>query len=145
MHTHAKIVCIAAVLLTYGAFSVKSAGAPDPKGAQGHSSGLRAKITLPDGTVRVATLEGLGCTSSICSRVAIKGNVNGDSPARFWLDGIAAIKEIANNRALLVMKNGEEHRMSLITDFRVLYLRSSRTEKLDLTGIKSLEFVSSTK
>ncbi|HEY7333620.1 MAG TPA: hypothetical protein VH639_01960 [Bryobacteraceae bacterium] len=144
MLIHAKVVCITAVLLTYGAFSMKSAGASDPGGAQGHSSGLRAKITLPDGTVRMATLEGLGCTSSICSRVAIKGNVNGDSPARFWLDGIAAIKEIANDRALLVMKNGAEHRIALIKDFRVLYLESGRATKLDLTGIKSLEFVSST-
>jgi hypothetical protein len=91
----------------------------------------------------MAKLEGLGCTSSICSRVAIKGEVNSGSRARFWLDGIATIKDIRQDDALLVMKNGTEQRMKLITDFRVLYLgsRSGGPERLDLTRIKSLEFL----
>jgi hypothetical protein len=64
-----------------------------------------------------------------------------------WLDSIAAIKDTNENNALLVMKNGTEQRMSLVTDFRVLYLanRSRSSEKLDLAEIKSLEFLPSTK
>ena len=46
-----------------------------------------------------------------------------------------------------MMKNGNEQRMSLVTDFRVLYLtdRSHSSEKLDLAETKSLEFLPSTK
>ena len=64
-----------------------------------------------------------------------------------WLDSIAAIKDTTESNALLVMKNGAEERMSLVTDFRVLYLanQSRSSEKLDLAKIKSLEFLPSTK
>lgn len=145
MNTTTRIVSITAILLSCGTLAMKSAPAPDREGAQGHLSGFEVKITLPDGSTRLAKLDGLGCTSSICSRVAIKGKVNLDSPAKFWLDGVAAIKDVTQSDALVVMKDGAEQRMRLITDFRVLYLgnRSSRTEKLDLTGIKSLEFLPS--
>jgi len=44
---------------------------------QAHAAGLTAKITLPDGTTRVARLEGVGCNNAICSRVAIKGSRTG--------------------------------------------------------------------
>jgi hypothetical protein len=136
------MIAIEAALLFLGGIAMKSAS-PDPGGTQGHLSGLQAKITLPDGTVRMAKLDGLGCTSSICSRVAIKGEANDGSRARFWLDSIATIKDIREDDALLVLKNGTEQRMKLITDFRVLYLgnRPSDPERLDLTRIKSLEFL----
>ena len=72
---------------------------------------------------------------------------SGDSLVSFWLDSIAAIKDTTENGALLVMKNGTERRMTLVTDFRVLYLAngSRSSEKLDLAKIKSLEFLPSTK
>jgi hypothetical protein len=145
MHATTRIVSIAAALPILGAFAMMSP-APGLKGAEDHLSGLRARITLSDGTVRMATLQGLGCTSSICSRVAIKGLVNGDSPARFWLDSIAAIKDVRPNDAVLVMKDGTEHRMTLIWDFRVLYLGNSVIpERLDLAKTKSLQFLPSMK
>ena len=95
----------------------------------------------------MAKVEGLGCSAAICSRVAIKGRADGDSLVRFWLDGITAIRETTEQDALIVMKDGGARRVSLVTDFRVLYLanRSPIPEKLDLGKIKSLEFLSVTK
>jgi hypothetical protein len=146
MKTTLRMSCIAALLLIPGAFAMKDADAP-PQGHPGHLSGLTAKITMPDGTIRMARIEGLGCTASICSRVVIKGKADDDTLVSLWLDSIAAIKDTTENDALLVMKSGAEHRLSLVTDFRVLYLgnRLRSSEKLDLARIKSLEFLPSTK
>ena len=134
--------CIAVVLLV-PMFTMKGASEPQ----QRHSSGLMAKITLPDGTSRTARLEGVGCPVSMCSRVAIKGKAKGDSPVRAWLDTIAAIKDTTADDALFVRKDGTEQRLSLMQDFRVLYLanRNGGTEKLDLTKVKSLEFLTPAK
>src|SRR5579863_6977569 len=130
---------IPALLLVPIAFAMKEAGAKDAPGWQTHLSGLSARITLPDGTVQMAKLEGLGCSQSICSRVAIKGKASNNSLASFWLDSITAIKDTTERGALLVMKDGTRQRISLITDFRVLYLadQSRSPMKLDLTKIKS--------
>ena len=143
MKTLIRTMWISALLLVPIAFAMKEAGAPDSEAQQGHLSGLTARITLRDGTVSTATLEGLGCSVAICSRVAIKGKTNGDSLVSFWLDGIAAIKNPAENEAVVVMKNGTEQHLSLVTDFRVLYLsnRSRTPARLDLSRIKLLEFL----
>jgi hypothetical protein len=128
---------ISALLLVPVAFAMKEAGAADAPGRQAHLSGLTARITLPDGTVQIAKLEGLGCSQSICSRVAIKGKASNNSLASFWLDRIAAIKDTTENGALLVMKDGTGQRISLAN-------QSRSPEKLDLTKIKSLEFLPAT-
>jgi hypothetical protein len=64
-----------------------------------------------------------------------------------WLDTLAEIKDTTAEDALFVSKDGTEQRLSLMRDFRVLYLanRIGGTEKLDLTKIKSLEFLSPAK
>jgi hypothetical protein len=144
--TALRMSCIVGLLLIPGAFAMKEASTADPQAKQ-HLSGLTARITLRDGTIRMAKLEGLGCSASICSRVAIKGKADGDLLVSFWLDSIAVIKETTDKDALLVMKNGAQQRLSLVTDFRVLYLanRFPSAEKLDLAKINSLEFLSSTK
>jgi hypothetical protein len=139
-----RTICFSA-LLTPVAFGMKEPEALSPEVR--HSSGLTARITLPDGTIRMATLEGLGCSRSICSRVSIKGKAGSNSLVSVWLDSIATIKDTTENDALLVMRDGTQRRMSLVTDFRVLYIanRSRNSEKLDLAKIKSLEFLPSTK
>jgi len=114
---------------------------------QANPAGLTAKITLPDGATRVAKVEGIGCSVAICSRVAIKGGTQGDSLVQKSLRSIAAIKDTNHGHALLVLKNGTEARVSLIRDFRVLYLANPAggDDKLDLANVKSVEFVSSAK
>jgi hypothetical protein len=138
--TALRIACIVTLLLIPAAFATQ-------ENRQGHLSGLTARITLADGTIRTATIEGLGCSEAICSRVAIKGKADGDSLVSFWLDSIAGIRDTTDQDVLIVMKSGAAARVSLVRDFRVLYLanRTLSLEKLDLGKIKSLEFPPSTK
>jgi hypothetical protein len=111
--------------------------------------GLTARITMSDGTTRTATFEGVGCSASICSRVAIKGRANG-TPVTIRLDSIAAIRDATADNALLVLKDGTTRRLTLVNDFRVIYLddRSGgkeTDEKLDLSRIRSVEFIATPK
>jgi hypothetical protein len=107
--------------------------------------GLTARITMSDGTTRTATFEGVGCSSSICSRVAIKGKTDG-KPVTTRLDSIAAIRDATAESALLVMKDGTTRRLTLVNDFRVIYLDNrsggeKKEEKLDLARTRSVEFI----
>lgn len=138
-----RMSCIAAVLLVPIAFTMNGTS----EAPQGHASGLTAKITLPDGTSRTARLQGVGCPVAICSRVVIKGKAKGDSLVRTWLDTIAAIKDTTADDALFVKKDGTVERLSLVKDFRVLYVadRVGGTEKLDLAKVKSIEFLAPAK
>ncbi len=120
--------------------AVMTRAASEPSMAdQGHRSGLMAKITLPGGAIRTYKLEGVGCTASRCSRTILKGAPS-DS---IWLDTIAAIIETTEPAALFLMRDGTQKRVSLVGDFRVLYLRneSGAPEKLDLAKVKSVEFL----
>ena len=110
--------------------------------AQGHSSGLIAKVTLHDGGVRTMRLDGVGCNKAICSRTAIKGIAPDSSERRAWFDSLAAIRTTSDREALLIWKDGSSQRISLLTDFRVLYLatRLGAVQRLDLASVKSVEF-----
>jgi hypothetical protein len=140
---------IAAALLIPIAISVNGAGRPSQvadgsqESHQEQSSGLTAKITWRDGATRNVTLEGVGCSASICSRVAIQAKAERDSLVRTPFESIAAIKDTTEHDALFVLKDGTERRLSLLTDFRVLYLtnESRASEKLDLAKVKSIEFL----
>ena len=122
-------------------------GAPQPQSAKHHASGLMARVTLPNGTHRTVTLDGFGCSAAICSRVFVEGRTDDGSAAKIWIDRLSAIRDITANSALFVMKDGTQKRLSLITDFRVLYLQegSAKPQKLDLSKIQSLQMVESAK
>ena len=133
-----RMVCIAAVLLG-DTSAMKLAASP----VNSASPVLVARMTMLDGTTQEAALEGVGCSVSICSRVVIKGKSETGSLVTTPLDTIAAIKEISRDHAVLVLKDGKQQRLSLVTDFRVLYLsdRTGRSSgKVDLAAIKSIEF-----
>jgi len=139
---------LAAGLLAIASFNSGANGSSpdislDQVSANHHLSGLMARITMRDGTTRTVKLEGVGCTQSICSRTAIKAKSESDSVVKTWFDGLAAIQETTSRDALFVMKDGTSKRMSLLTDFRVLYLanRLAGPERLDLAAVKSVEFV----
>ena len=104
---------------------------------------MMAKVVSADGTSRTVRLEGVGCTESMCSRVFIRSKGESGAPLRTWFDSIASIKDATATDALFVMKDGTERRHTLVTDFRVLYVLNpnGRTEKLDLTKIRSLELL----
>src|SRR5258708_4751730 len=133
---------IAIALLAPTTFTMRGASGPASV-EQGHHSGMMAKVTLLDGVTRTVNLEGVGCTASLCSRTAIKGKAEHDSIVKTWFDTIAAIRDTTDSDALFVMRDGTQRRMSLMTDFRVLYLAnpSGAPEKLDLAKVKSIEFL----
>ncbi len=135
-----RIGCVAMVL-SIPAFT--SGGASIPSQVEGHRSGMMAKVVSADGTSRTVRLEGIGCTESMCSRVFIRSKGESGAPLRTWFDSIASIKDATVTDALFVMKDGTERRHTLVTDFRVLYVLNpnGRTEKLDLTKIRSLELL----
>lgn len=138
------VVVLASMTVTMKAASGRSqVGNVEQETRAGHPSALVARVTLRDGASRTVNLEGVGCSMSICSRVVIKGKNEGESLVRRRLDSIAAIKDTTEGDALFVLKDGTLQRLSLVRDFRVLYLemRSGGTEKLDLAEVKSIEFV----
>jgi hypothetical protein len=69
--------------------------------------------------------------------------VDSHSTATVWFDRISTIKDVTENAALFVMKDGTERRVAFIPDFRVLYIANPNggTEKLDLRTIQSLEML----
>ena len=58
------------------------------------------------------------------------------------MDSLAAIRDTTANDALFVLEDGTSHRMSLVNNFRVLYLatRLGGTERLDLAKVRAVEF-----
>jgi hypothetical protein len=148
-----QMSCLAVLLLAPAPFLVRGTSQPAPgpdtivEAFQGHASDLMANLTLSDGTRRTVQLEGIGCSVAMCSRVAIKGQAASGSLVRTWLDNLAAIRSTASGRALLVMKDGTERQISLVRDFRVLYLARGHggDEKLDLAKVRSVEFAAAAK
>jgi hypothetical protein len=139
-NTTLRIIILAVALLSPVTFAVRGASEPS-EDRQGHQSGLTARITMADGTSRMARLEGVGCSASICSRTTIKSKAERES-VKTWLDSIAAIRDTTASDALFVLKDGSARRLSFVADFRVMYLanRLGGTEKLDLAKVKSVEF-----
>ena len=139
-----RVGCMAAFLLIP---AFRSGGVSLPSQAEGHRSGLMARVVFVDGTSRTVRLEGVGCSESMCSRVFIRSKSADGVPLQTWIDSVASIKEATANDALFVMKDGTERRLTLVPDFRVLYVssRNGGVERLDLAKIRSLEFTSSGK
>jgi hypothetical protein len=126
---------LAALLLSPAAFTTRM--------ASGQSVfGLKAKITLLNGETHTMKIEGVGCTASICSRTVLKGKDDHDAMVTTPFDSVAAIKDTTGHNALFVMRDGSQRRISLVTDFRVLYLTSEAgaPEKMDLAKVKSIDF-----
>lgn len=132
------------LLLGSGAFAgVIAPWLPLPAVDQGHRSSLRASVTMVDGTSRAITIQGVGCTESICSRVRATAAM-ADS---VWLDGLASVHAISHDingpvKATFSFKNGVERQASIVPVNRVLYVdgRFGRTEKLDLGSLTRIDF-----
>lgn len=108
-----------------------------------HRSALPVTLTLTDGTQRTATLQGVGCTESMCSRVRAVDS-HADS---VWLDGLTCVRDISHNpsgriHAVFTFRDGTE-RAALITETnRVLYLKDhqGRDRTLDLARLTRIDF-----
>ncbi|HTM05160.1 MAG TPA: hypothetical protein VL173_16740 [Vicinamibacterales bacterium] len=114
-----------------------------PNAACGESTRRTIRLTLRDGSSRLARLDGVGCNASICSRAIINTRsigVAGVTHTR--LDEVAAVRDIEPASALLVLKDGSTHRVSVVPENRVFYVigADGREEKLELGKLTSIEF-----
>jgi hypothetical protein len=116
-------------------------GAPSKESA---AQGTRlVRLGLQDGSSNVVRLDGVGCDESICSRVAVNSRSVGNAIVnRTRFDTIAAIREIADDSAVFVLKDGTARRVSVIPDNRVLYVIAAdgHTQKIGLRQVKSIQF-----
>ena len=115
-----------------------------PAEARAGLAPLVARMTLANGSSRTVSLEGVGCSEEICSRVAVRSRREGDSRVtNTWLDTIAAIKDITSDGALFVLKNGTFRRLSVVHDNRFIYFADQQgaEKKIDLAGIQLIEFL----
>ena len=73
---------------------------------------------------------------------AITAKTETNSQVTAWFDRLAAIQDTTASDALFVWKNGTSRRLSLVNDFRVLYLanRLGGKEKLDLAKVRTVQF-----
>jgi hypothetical protein len=134
-----RIVSIAIVALL-GSAGVASI---TPNDYQGHRSSLRAKVKMADGTDRSITLRGVGCTTSMCSRVRAM-DMKADS---LWLDGLASVREISHDpdgpvKAIFKFRDGAERQASIVAANRILYVAGhfGLTEQLDLANLTKIDF-----
>jgi hypothetical protein len=117
-----------------------------PSEAKAGSSPLVARLTLANGRAQTVTLEGVGCSETICSRVAVRTRGEGESGVTStWLDTIAAITDITPGAAVFVLKDGTSRRLSVQHDNQFLYFvgQTGAEGKIDMAGLKSVEFPAS--
>jgi hypothetical protein len=108
-----------------------------------HRSALPVWMTLADGTRHAATLQGVGCTESMCSRVRALDR----QAESIWLDGLTCVRDISGSRsgpvhAMFVFKDGTERPASITETNRVLYLTDDRgrERRVDLTSLRRIDF-----
>jgi hypothetical protein len=125
-----SFVCVLLVLTT---FTIHGA----------NLTGLMANATFADGTTQIVRIDGIGCTESMCSTVLMKAKNAKNALVEIRFDSIATIRDIRQNEAIFVAKDGTEQRLTLVSDFRVLYVSASSgaKRKIDLAKIKSLEIL----
>jgi hypothetical protein len=136
-----KLVCA-----LVGFFALAGSPWAGPDEARAGSAGLVAKMTRANGISQMVILEGVGCSEALCSRVAVRSKADDDPRVtKTWLDTIAAIQDITSKDALFVLKNGTSQRHSVVHDNQFLYFadQQGREGKIDIAGIKSIEFLAS--
>ena len=143
---HLRRSCLCIALLIAMSWEIEGVSADQPRAAA-HSTALTARVAFPDGTTQVLTVDGFGCSVALCSKVFIRAKGSNGATENMWIDTIAEIKDIADDGALFVMKDGTARRLSFVSDFRVLYFRerNNSAKKLDLAKIRSLQMVAASK
>jgi hypothetical protein len=119
-----------------------SAVAIPRQGVTGETRALR--LTFRDGSSKVVELSGVGCDESLCSRVAVRGKIDGDPRVTaMWFDTIAKIHDVRRDDVAVTMKDGTTRRLAISPDNRVIYFvdQRGREEKLKLSNVTSAEFL----
>jgi hypothetical protein len=116
------------------------ANAGEPAGS------LSIRIVPRKGPAHIETLDGIGCTEAVCSRVFVRTLVVNDEGAavqNFNFDTIAAIEMLGGGDARVRLIDGTFQPVLVAADNRLLYLRddAGRTKKVDLGGLAAIEFL----
>jgi len=135
-------MAVTVIMCVAGSAGIASITQP---GFQGHRSSLRAKITTVKGSTRTVILQGVGCATSICSRVAVR-DINTNA---IWLEGLSSISDISRDtaagsvKAVFRFKNGTKRQTAVIASNRVFYIKGDfgRTEKLDLASLAKIDLL----
>jgi hypothetical protein len=98
------------------------------------------------GAARVETLDGVGCSEAICSRVFVRALVEdeeGTTNQNVRFDTVAAIEMLGGGKARVRFIDGVVERVLVATDNRVLYLvdPAGRHKKVELGDVASIEFL----
>jgi len=138
-----RIALLITVIVLTGPWSVSRwtarvfASAKDTRAA-----GSVIRIVPRTGPPRIETLDGIGCSETICSRMFVRARVEG-AEAKIRFDTIAAIEMLGGGDARVRFVDGTSRHVLVAADNRVLYLidEAGRTKRLDLNGIDSIEFL----
>lgn len=101
------------------------------------------RLTLRDGSFRIARLDGVGCNESLCSRIAMNTQTIGSAVVNHTrLADVAALRSIDGAGALFVFRDGSTHWLSVVPDNRVLYVigADGRIQKVGLSRLTSIDF-----
>ena len=106
-------------------------------------SGQLIRLNVRGGSSQVVTLDGVGCDETICSRVAVNARSLGNVIAnRTRFADIAAIRDISEDAATFLLRDGTKRRLTVVPDNRVLYVfdANHRAQKISLQRLTSVEF-----
>ena len=116
------------------------------QGVAATSQQRHVRLTSRSGSSRVATLEGVGCTEAICSRVAVRTRpVSGDEAGVTFVnfDVTAAVRPHRPGVVTVDFVDGSSRQVVIPTENRVLYLfnDSHHREKLNMGELSAIEFL----
>ena len=137
---------IIAVVLAGPWVSSKWTGIVLASAAGTHPAGHVIRIVPRNGLPYVESLDGIGCSEALCSRVFVRVWVDDDEgPAiqRIAFDTVTAIDMLGGGDARIRSVDGTSQRVIVAADNRVLYLidQTGRAKTLNLSKGVSIEFL----
>ena len=103
------------------------------------------RLTPHSGPSRMATLEGVGCTQAICSRLAVRtraaGGQQGETLVNF--NAIGAIRLRRPGQVTVDFVDGSSRQVVIPSENRVLYVFNDAhaSETLDIAEFSAIEFL----
>jgi hypothetical protein len=137
---------IIAVVLAGPWLSSKWTGIVLASAAGMHPAGHVIRIVPRNGPPYVESLDGIGCSEALCSRVFVRVWIDDDEGTalrRIPFDTVAAIEMLGGGDARIRSIDGTAQPVIVAADNRVLYLidQTGRAKTLDLSKAVSIEFL----
>ena len=144
-----SLVWIALALLVTPWLESGAAGTGASIGARGVGDPAaphwRVRLTLRSGESRETTLDGVGCSQSLCSRVAIRARAErgGQNEQLIRFGEIRSIQVRGAGRVTIDRFDGSSEQLVVPVENRVLYLIDPRDslKRLDVRELSAIEFL----